>query len=204
DAAFDLVYSNVVLQHMEPEYSARYIHEFTRILAPGGVAVFQLPSHLLPDYIAAVPASIADDGFRAEIVPNSDDLTIEAGRIHKVGVRVRNASPVAWPEDRCVHLGGHWRDRDGEMVQRDDGRTALARTLEPGQTVDLTLDVQAPEKTGSYVVELDLVIDGVAWFADKGSHTATIGVDVVTRTGSDAEEEPAPRPVMETYGVRRA
>jgi hypothetical protein len=48
------------------------------------------------------------------------------------------------------------------------------------------------------------VIDGVAWFADKGSPTATIGVDVVARTGPDAHDEQETLPVMEIYGIRRA
>jgi len=44
DGSFDFIYSNIVLQHMRPEYSTGYIREFCRVLAPGGVAVFQLPS----------------------------------------------------------------------------------------------------------------------------------------------------------------
>jgi SAM-dependent methyltransferase len=44
DNTFDFIYSNIVLQHMRPEYSTAYIREFCRVLAPGGVAVFQLPS----------------------------------------------------------------------------------------------------------------------------------------------------------------
>lgn len=42
--AFDLVYSNITLQHMPPEHSSRYIGEFFRVLRRGGVAVFQVPS----------------------------------------------------------------------------------------------------------------------------------------------------------------
>jgi ubiquinone/menaquinone biosynthesis C-methylase UbiE len=45
---FDFIYSNIVLQHMRPEYSTAYIREFCRVLAPGGVAVFQLPSKSKP------------------------------------------------------------------------------------------------------------------------------------------------------------
>jgi len=41
---FDLVYTNMVLQHMPKAYSAQYIGEFVRILSPGGVAVFQIPA----------------------------------------------------------------------------------------------------------------------------------------------------------------
>jgi SAM-dependent methyltransferase len=46
-ANFDLVYSNLVLQHMEPRYAKRYIQEFLRILVPGGSVVFQLPGERL-------------------------------------------------------------------------------------------------------------------------------------------------------------
>ncbi len=42
--SFDLVYSNITLQHMPPQHSSRYIREFFRVLRPGGVAVFQVPS----------------------------------------------------------------------------------------------------------------------------------------------------------------
>lgn len=41
-ASFDFVYSHIVLQHMEPVYSLRYIREFTRLLRNDGVAVFQI------------------------------------------------------------------------------------------------------------------------------------------------------------------
>ncbi len=41
---FDFVYSLITLQHMEPVYARRYIAEFVRVAAPGGVILFQLPS----------------------------------------------------------------------------------------------------------------------------------------------------------------
>lgn len=43
DASFDFIYSNITLQHMEPQYSKKYIREFIRVLAPGGTVVFQIP-----------------------------------------------------------------------------------------------------------------------------------------------------------------
>lgn len=44
DQTFDLVHSHITLQHIEPGYSKAYIKEFVRVLAPGGLVVFQLPS----------------------------------------------------------------------------------------------------------------------------------------------------------------
>lgn len=40
----DIVYSSLVLQHMEPKFAHSYLREFARVLAPGGVAVFQVAS----------------------------------------------------------------------------------------------------------------------------------------------------------------
>jgi ubiquinone/menaquinone biosynthesis C-methylase UbiE len=47
DQSFDLVYSVIVLQHV-PDRGAieSYIGEFCRVLRPGGLAIFQLPSHI--------------------------------------------------------------------------------------------------------------------------------------------------------------
>lgn len=44
DVSFDLVYSSITLQHIEPKDSIEYIREFARVLVHGGVLVFQLPA----------------------------------------------------------------------------------------------------------------------------------------------------------------
>jgi SAM-dependent methyltransferase len=47
DDHFDFIYSNIALQHIEPRYSRIYIQEFIRVLIPGGLLVFQMPSELV-------------------------------------------------------------------------------------------------------------------------------------------------------------
>lgn len=44
DDYFDLIYTNIVLQHMSTEFGFAYIQEFIRILKPGGLVIFKLPS----------------------------------------------------------------------------------------------------------------------------------------------------------------
>lgn len=47
--SFDLVFSVLVLQHLPHRRIAlRYVEEFVRLLTPGGVAIFQVPSHVPP------------------------------------------------------------------------------------------------------------------------------------------------------------
>jgi len=44
DATFDFVYTEIVLQHIPPDLAFAFIREFIRVLRPGGIAVFDLPS----------------------------------------------------------------------------------------------------------------------------------------------------------------
>lgn len=45
DRSFDLVYSNIVLQHSPRKTQRALLAEFRRVLKPGGILVFQTPSH---------------------------------------------------------------------------------------------------------------------------------------------------------------
>jgi ubiquinone/menaquinone biosynthesis C-methylase UbiE len=45
DHSIDLVYSNIVLQHSPRKIQRALLAEFCRVLKPGGVLVFQTPSH---------------------------------------------------------------------------------------------------------------------------------------------------------------
>jgi SAM-dependent methyltransferase len=47
ECSFDIVLSDVTLQHVRPEVSKHYVEEFLRVLRPGGVAVFFLPGRLV-------------------------------------------------------------------------------------------------------------------------------------------------------------
>jgi SAM-dependent methyltransferase len=43
DNSFDFVYSRITLQHIAPRYTRRYLGEFVRVLAPGGLLSVQVP-----------------------------------------------------------------------------------------------------------------------------------------------------------------
>jgi SAM-dependent methyltransferase len=48
DSHYDYVLSDITLQHIAPKYARRYVSEFVRVLAPGGVLSFQVPSYVPP------------------------------------------------------------------------------------------------------------------------------------------------------------
>jgi len=81
DDTFDLIYSRIVLQHQpHQEWIRAYLREFVRILSPGGIAVFQIPSGMplrarinfdLPLYRALRAVGLSSDFLlkRAKLVP---------------------------------------------------------------------------------------------------------------------------------------
>jgi hypothetical protein len=99
-------------------------------------------------------------------------------------VLVRNESNVVWAaRERSggsfqVSAGNHWLDHEGKMLTNDDGRAALLRDLRPGEEMELKLTVNAPKKPGSYVLEVDMLQEGTAWFGTRGSPTIRIPVKV--------------------------
>ena len=207
DDTFDFVHTCAVLQHMQPRYAKQYVAEFLRILAPGGLATFDLPSGEVPT--APLPAS----SYRARITPVSVPGVIEAGAAATVRVRVRNESAGTWPahgltdighDDRHrIQLGNHWIGEHGNVVVLDDGRAPLTVDLGPGEEIEFSLDIRAPQIPGPHILELDMVHEGVAWFQVPGSPTARVPVHVLSSPPSPpAGPAPGPAaPIMEMYCV---
>lgn len=136
-----------------------------------------------------VPA-LPREAFVARLTLSSPPLVVAAGSRFKVGLLVENRSAVAWPRTgwtsrgRTLSASYHWRAEDGSMAVHDGLRTPLRTALGPGESDRVSLSVAAPERPGAYVLEADLVQEGVAWFSDHGSPVARasvrVGVQVVT------------------------
>jgi SAM-dependent methyltransferase len=180
DDSFDFIYSTVVLQHIAPEYTRNYIREFVRVLRPGGVALFDVPSEPVP------PAeALATEAYRADISLVDVPWLFPAGTRQTLRARVKNSSPRTWSGARVpdsvgeLRLGNHWLDRRGHVMVRDDGRAALPRDVEPGGVVELAIDVCVPDRLGACILELDLLQEGVSWFAEKGSGTRKLAGVIV-------------------------
>jgi ubiquinone/menaquinone biosynthesis C-methylase UbiE len=210
DGSFDFVFTLRVLQHMRPEYSQAYIREFMRLLAPGAVAVFQIPG---PAPAPAPAEPLPDAAFRAEIRVEQDAATATAGAVVPLTVRVRNVSAAPWPSralSTSVHplrLGSHWRASGAP--ERDDARVVLERDLAPGEETAVSLAVTAPAKQGDYILALDLVQEGIGWFADRASRAASVRVRVVGEPWTQRVRQrlgalrARPEPRMEMYATPR-
>ena len=119
-----------------------------------------------------------DPAYRAEISATSRPAVMSPGAKVLLNLTVRNRGNTAWRSRvsegwmKVVTAGDRWLMADGVgVVNEMDGRASLPHDVEPGAEAQLTLTVTAPQAPGEYVLEIDLVNEGVTWFYQRGSLT---------------------------------
>lgn len=124
-------------------------------------------------------AILSQEAYRSQISTVSS-LTTNAGETLSLAVTVKNMSPVPWlaTEKSGIFLANHWLDEKGEVIRWLDSRVPLDRDLPPHASIDLKIAVNAPKETGEYLLELDVLEEGVTWFKQKGSETVMVNVEV--------------------------
>jgi hypothetical protein len=75
-------------------------------------------------------------------------------------------------------LSYHWLTNDA-LLPIEGERTALPRALAPGEQIDVHAHVHAPNRTGSLILAITLVQEGVAWFPNRGGVPLRIPVQLV-------------------------
>lgn len=176
---FDLIYSNIVLQHLEPDLIRRHLTGFVPLLRRGGIAVFQLPSHRRTP--APGPTAMPAAAYAAALRLLGDcPAAAPASSWFQLLVEVRNSSPHAWSTAThgAIRLGNHWRAADGSMMIQDDGRADLPVELAAGERCLVPLSVTTPAENATLCLEIDVVHEGITWFGDRNSPVLQLPVAV--------------------------
>lgn len=126
--------------------------------------------------ITEADGPLDDDAYEALLSVADPPARLKAGEQATVRVSVTNASDFVWPArgqkdgKYFINVADAWLDGgDESLVDNLDGRTTLPRDLWPGESVELPLTVKAPAAPGEYLLEIDLVQEGVTFFKAKGS-----------------------------------
>lgn len=184
DETFSFIYSNIVLQHIPPDLTKQYLAEFSRVLKPDGLLVFHLPSRR---YVAE---GLPRAAWAASLQCQNQQFSWPASSSVKVKIGIQNESAIPWRYEAQtpILLGNHWIDDTGQMIRQDDGRAMLPNPIPPGDSAEVEIEIRTPPLAGRYVVEFDLVQEGVSWFKDKGSNTLSIPAEIF----SPARDKPRP------------
>jgi len=144
-----------------------------------------------PTFRVRVAEPDVDRWYRAEytVGPLSQ---LRPNELTHTRVTVSNRGLVTWRPDglRPVALAYHWLDARTRLVVRYNGRrTGLPQPLAPGETIALDAAVQAPDRSGAYVLGWDMVAENGGWFSERGNPIAEVAVTVA---GTPVLSQPAP------------
>ena len=107
---------------------------------------------------------------------------VTVGSVFDVDTVVTNASSHPWRATGSarIRLSYHWLRPDGVVAVMDGRRSDLPETVAPGETVRVRQTVEAPSEPGSYLLEIDLVYEHVAWFGERSDGSTLRGQVEVT------------------------
>lgn len=104
DDAFDLVFTNIVLQHIDRGHALGYIAEFVRVMKRGGLTIFSVPSRSLnsADGVFASPVESGDGVFLIHMNTIAVDQVQEQIERHGGRLIHMHDYPVAGPAYECL------------------------------------------------------------------------------------------------------
>ena len=200
------------------QLSMRYLHVYGNAETVGGV-LLQYEDYCRREGIATGGWQQFRDwavnryrlGYYFIDIHTSQGLTAEPGETITLAVRLTNRSDHLLPAgsgssqfNLCAFLG----DSEDQVPDLELGSRAPLPKLDlaPEQSAEMTITFRAPRQPGQYDVRLDLVEEGVTWFAREGSPVPTVRLLVepdataITRAGSTYEsrtDDPGQRQRLE-------
>jgi hypothetical protein len=109
---------------------------------------------------------------------------MRVGQVYEGAVQVRNENRVPWAtpagSTNGYYLSYHWIAQDGSVVVKEGNRSAFPGRVEPSQTITIPFNVATPGTPGQYILELDVVQEGISWFSDAGTAGPRFAVNVET------------------------
>jgi len=120
----------------------------------------------------------------ARIHPSASLITCRPAEPATIEADLVNTNATAWLREGrqgvgYVRLGAHLLDASGAVIELSCGRADLPHDVPMHGRVRVALTLRAPSAPGRYTVRLDMVNEGIAWFAETGSETADVGLEVV-------------------------
>jgi len=121
------------------------------------------------------------ENYGAEI-SEIKSFEIKVNKIIKIPILVKNLGQEWIPpsmSDHGINITYMWKNTNGKIFEKDGIRTPIPQIIKNGVKIEIDITVQAPSKSGKYILEFDLVKEGRFWFSEAfKSNTCQVQVQV--------------------------
>ena len=124
-----------------------------------------------------------------ELLDVEPPIALAPGQTSRLDVRISNRGDTRWLSE--MEFGPGWTGLGAHLYAT--GRSAaiafdwfwkpLPRDLMPGESVELKVELPAIDEPGSYRIVFDMITEGVMWFAQGGSPTTELDIEVAPPRG---------------------
>ncbi len=112
---------------------------------------------------------------------------------YKFKIKVKNTGALQWNKngDNPVYLGYHWIDFNSKKMVVFDGKRSIIFQdgVNVGDEVIFDLTVISPSEPGEYILQIDLVQEGVTWFSFQGVPPLEKFISVDVSYGAEYDDE---------------
>jgi SAM-dependent methyltransferase len=180
---------NVVLAspHVHPEIPARDLGAF---MGGRGFAGYWKAlcsaleqHHYILLYKGPATATTRRPGRLIARIDAPSEIRVRAGARARVSLRIRNIGDTTWVSAEgpgWTRVGAHLyrATPTADLVDFDWYRASLPFDVDPAAQVTIDLLLPATPTNGEFLLRLDLVVEGLTWFSDRGSSAATMRLTV--------------------------
>jgi SAM-dependent methyltransferase len=128
-------------------------------------------------------STMLERAYPGALVAVPSSVEARAGSTVQLDLQITNGGNATWCSDGALPVRASYhlsrREQDGTSLVTFDGRRTAIPDIRPGATERCAVLVDAPPEPGEYVVTIDLVQEGLCWFAQRGFHGAAIDLRVV-------------------------
>ena len=100
-----------------------------------------------------------------------------------IAFKIKNKGKAVWnsKDQNPCYLSYHLLDEQGDIIRFDNRRFPFPHKIKPTQTVEMNVTLRCPLDKGEYILEFDLLREGIAWFKEYGTKTTRIKLTVEER-----------------------
>jgi hypothetical protein len=119
--------------------------------------------------------------YREQILAINPPSVMHPGDKADIHFKVKNIGSETWPAVGTkdfryqINMGNRWI---ANGTSAEDNRAAMKADLPPGGEAEMSLAVNAPQTPGDYMLEIDMVHEGVTWFKERGARPLQLRVRV--------------------------
>ncbi len=161
---------------------------YFRRLNVGGLAA--TVKRRLKEAADEAPRQLYGDDCRISWAAPEAPLNLAPGEQRRIAVNATNEGEATFhpSAESGLYVASRWLSNDGAIQKMKDGFADIPALWAPGAALAFELNVAAPAEPGRYVLEVDIVEEGVARFSERGG--APLKLNVVVGNGESLPSDP--------------